>query len=256
MPLSRGGSSDLGARLGGRMRAQQGGQIGATLGAAIGGITLGYIRYGNRWTTPRQPILFGSAGALRLGAVIGLPLGALIGVGVQRGLHALHVDNRVGDAEARQKTVRRSGRLALIFLGVVVVFALPAFAGVFFAQVVVLVAVRPDGPWPEHHPRPGRPARPLGFVLVSPSAPIRWTAHIDEAEYGIAQWSWWAAVPFAILLAMAFGAFLGLPILGIRGEHLAIATLGFGEIIRLLVASDLLLPILGGPRGIVNIPSR
>jgi branched-chain amino acid transport system permease protein len=61
-------------------------------------------------------------------------------------------------------------------------------------------------------------------------------------------------VPFAILLAMAFGAILGLPILGIRGDYLAIATLGFGEIIRLLVASDLLLPILGGPRGIVNIP--
>ena len=52
----------------------------------------------------------------------------------------------------------------------------------------------------------------------------------------------------------AFGAFLGLPILGIRGDYLAIATLGFGEIIRILAGSDLLKPLLGGPRGIINIP--
>jgi branched-chain amino acid transport system permease protein len=53
---------------------------------------------------------------------------------------------------------------------------------------------------------------------------------------------------------MTFGAFLGLPILGIRGDYLAIATMGFGEIIRILAGSDLLKPLLGGPRGIVNIP--
>ena len=45
-----------------------------------------------------------------------------------------------------------------------------------------------------------------------------------------------------------------MPILSIRGDYLAIATLGFGEIIRLLAGSDVLKPVLGGPRGIVNIP--
>jgi branched-chain amino acid transport system permease protein len=53
---------------------------------------------------------------------------------------------------------------------------------------------------------------------------------------------------------MAFGIFLGLPILGIRGDYLAIATLGFGEIVAILVESDLLKPWLGGPQGIQNIP--
>jgi branched-chain amino acid transport system permease protein len=53
---------------------------------------------------------------------------------------------------------------------------------------------------------------------------------------------------------MLFGAFLGLPILGIRGDYLAIATLGFGEIIRILAGSDLLKSVLGGPRGVINIP--
>ena len=61
-------------------------------------------------------------------------------------------------------------------------------------------------------------------------------------------------VPVAVALSMLFGAFLGLPILGIRGDYLAIATLGFGEIIRILAGSDLMKPLLGGPRGITGIP--
>jgi branched-chain amino acid transport system permease protein len=61
-------------------------------------------------------------------------------------------------------------------------------------------------------------------------------------------------VPFSVVIAMLFGAFFGLPILGIRGDYLAIATLGFGEIIRILAGSDLLKTWLGGPQGIINIP--
>ena len=61
-------------------------------------------------------------------------------------------------------------------------------------------------------------------------------------------------MPFAILLAMAIRRrCLGCPSCGIRGDYLAIATLGFGEIIRILVASTCSCPSLGGPRGIVNL---
>ena len=42
--------------------------------------------------------------------------------------------------------------------------------------------------------------------------------------------------------------------LRVRGDYLAIATLGLGEIIRVLVLSDMLRPLLGGAQGIVNIP--
>ena len=61
-------------------------------------------------------------------------------------------------------------------------------------------------------------------------------------------------MPIAVGVAFLFGAFLGLPILGVRGDYLAIATLGFGEIIRILAVSDLLRPWLGGPQGITNVP--
>jgi branched-chain amino acid transport system permease protein len=247
-------SWDIGANIGNRMKARRGGQIGALLGAVIGGIALGYIGTAIGGTIEDGTVLVGSAGAL-IGAVIGLPVGALIGVGIQRGLHAIHVDERVAAMpEARQRTVRRSGRLALIFLAVVVVFALPAFAGVFFAQVVVLVALYVLMGLGLNITLGLAGLLDLGFVAFFAVGAYTVGLLTSTAEYGIAQWSWWAAVPVAILVAMIFGAVLGLPILGIRGDYLAIATLGFGEIIRLLVASDLMLPILGGPRGIVNIP--
>lgn len=94
----------------------------------------------------------------------------------------------------------------------------------------------------------------LGFVAFYAVGAYTVALLTSTAEYGIAGWSFWQAVPFAVILAMLFAVFLGLPILRIRGDYLAIATLGFGEIIRLLAGSDLLKPILGGPRGIVNIP--
>ena len=64
----------------------------------------------------------------------------------------------------------------------------------------------------------------------------------------------WLALPFALLIAILFGFVLGIPVLKIRGDYLAIVTLGFGEIIRLLAQSDFLKPFLGGSQGILSIP--
>jgi branched-chain amino acid transport system permease protein len=94
----------------------------------------------------------------------------------------------------------------------------------------------------------------LGFVAFFAVGAYTVALLTSTAEFGLADWPFWAAIPFAVLFAMLFGAVLGLPILGIRGDYLAIATLGFGEIIRILVGSDLLKPWLGGPRGILNVP--
>jgi branched-chain amino acid transport system permease protein len=66
--------------------------------------------------------------------------------------------------------------------------------------------------------------------------------------------SFWTAVPIAVLISLAAGVILGVPVLRIRGDYLAIATLGFGEIIRLLVLSDFLRPWLGGSQGVLGIP--
>tara|TARA_R110000868_G_scaffold14120_4_gene65972 strand:- start:3294 stop:4538 length:1245 start_codon:yes stop_codon:yes gene_type:complete len=47
--------------------------------------------------------------------------------------------------------------------------------------------------------------------------------------------SFWEALPFCALLAALFGAILGFPVLKMHGDYLAIVTLGFGEIIRLIL---------------------
>jgi branched-chain amino acid transport system permease protein len=62
--------------------------------------------------------------------------------------------------------------------------------------------------------------------------------------------TYWEALPVALLGAVLSGVILGLPVLKMRGDYLAIVTLGFGEIVRLLVLSDWLRPWLGGPEGI------
>jgi branched-chain amino acid transport system permease protein len=64
----------------------------------------------------------------------------------------------------------------------------------------------------------------------------------------------WGALPFAALMATLWGFILGVPVLGMRGDYLAIVTLGFGEIIRLVALSDWLKPFIGGSNGITLIP--
>jgi len=67
-----------------------------------------------------------------------------------------------------------------------------------------------------------------------------------------AGWSFWQALPLAGAAAALFGFVLGFPVLRLRGDYLAIVTLGFGEIIRLLLVN--LTEWTGGPDGISSIP--
>jgi branched-chain amino acid transport system permease protein len=64
--------------------------------------------------------------------------------------------------------------------------------------------------------------------------------------------SFWVCLPIAGLAAAAFGFILGFPVLRLRGDYLAIVTLGFGEIIRLFLRN--LTDLTGGPNGISSIP--
>ncbi len=66
-------------------------------------------------------------------------------------------------------------------------------------------------------------------------------------------WSFWQALPFAVGMAVLWGIMLGVPVLRMRGDYLAIVTLGFGEIIRVLALSNFLQPSIGGAQGILGI---
>jgi len=62
----------------------------------------------------------------------------------------------------------------------------------------------------------------------------------------------WTALPIGAILAAAFGIVLGFPVLRLRGDYLAIVTLGFGEIIRLILENWN--EFSQGPSGISGIP--
>jgi len=64
-------------------------------------------------------------------------------------------------------------------------------------------------------------------------------------------WTFWEIFPTAIVLSALAGLILGAPTLRLRGDYLAIVTLGFGEIIRITANNT---AYVGGPRGISDIP--
>jgi branched-chain amino acid transport system permease protein len=61
----------------------------------------------------------------------------------------------------------------------------------------------------------------------------------------------WEVMPIGIILAMIAGVLLGIPTLRLRGDYLAIVTLGFGEIVRLVLLNS---TWSKGPNGIANVP--
>jgi branched-chain amino acid transport system permease protein len=80
-------------------------------------------------------------------------------------------------------------------------------------------------------------------------------ALLTPSEYGLVHLSFWTALPFSVLAAVFAGVILGIPVLKMRGDYLAIVTLGFGEMIRILALSDFLAPAIGGAQGILKIPN-
>lgn len=76
---------------------------------------------------------------------------------------------------------------------------------------------------------------------------------LTSTGLGFFNLTFWEALPFALLMGVFSGVVLGLPVLRMRGDYLAIVTLGFGEIVRLIVLSDWLRPYLGGTQGIQSI---
>ena len=63
-----------------------------------------------------------------------------------------------------------------------------------------------------------------------------------------------ASLPFVMVAAAIAGILVATPVLRMRGDYLAIVTLGFGEIARILLNSEWLAPYFGGAQGITNIP--
>jgi branched-chain amino acid transport system permease protein len=91
-----------------------------------------------------------------------------------------------------------------------------------------------------------------GFMAVG-----AYTAALTTTSLGLQRGDFWSfpglllALIFGGLMAAIFGLMVGIPTLRLKGDYLAITTLGFGEIIRVIVQN---LDFLGGARGFTGIP--
>ncbi|MGE0259257.1 MAG: high-affinity branched-chain amino acid ABC transporter permease LivM [Alphaproteobacteria bacterium] len=83
----------------------------------------------------------------------------------------------------------------------------------------------------------------LGYVAFY--AVGAYTFALLAQNYGF---GFWEALPFSGVMAALFGILLGFPVLRLRGDYLAIVTLGFGEIVRLVLLNWA--PVTGGPNGL------
>ncbi|MGV0812741.1 branched-chain amino acid ABC transporter permease [Mycolicibacterium boenickei] len=85
-------------------------------------------------------------------------------------------------------------------------------------------------------------------LLTSPDSP--WNK-VGADGFFSKDWAWLSCVPLAMAVTALAGLILGTPTLRLRGDYLAIVTLGFGEIIRLL--ADNLSDITNGSRGLNQV---
>ncbi|HYM52736.1 MAG TPA: leucine/isoleucine/valine transporter permease subunit [Candidatus Dormibacteraeota bacterium] len=165
------------------------------------------------------------------------------------------VRSRVQRAAAGTDAGQRSTiRAVLIVLLIGALLYLPEVVGTFFSQVLVSVGLYVLLGLGLNIVVGYAGLLDLGYVAffaVGSYLTALLTSPLSSLGLGL---PFWVALPIVIVGAAVTGLLIGAPVLRLRGDYLAIVTLGFGEIARLLFLSDALKPWLGGTQGILAIP--
>ncbi|MGW8318328.1 MAG: branched-chain amino acid ABC transporter permease [Candidatus Promineifilaceae bacterium] len=194
-------------------------------------------------------VLFGSKGIQPAVAVVAFVLAAAWTAVWDAWLGQRYRARRDALSVKQQTTVRRGS----IALGIIIVLLLPSVLGVYLSEVLDVVGIFVLMGLGLNIVVGFAGLLDLGYVAFFAIGAYTMGLLTSQGELGIANFSFWAALPFSILAAVFFGIILGVPVLRMRGDYLAIVTLGFGEIIRVLAASDLLKSYIGGAQGILQI---
>jgi branched-chain amino acid transport system permease protein len=143
---------------------------------------------------------------------------------------------------------------------IIILVAFPIFAGSYIGQVMMLVSLFVLMGMGLNIEVGLAGLLDMGFVAFFAVGAYAMAILTANSEYALANYTFfpalnfWAALPLAVLAATVIGVLFGLPVLSVKGDYLAVATLGLGEIVRVLVISDAAKPILGGAQGILQIP--
>jgi len=200
--------------------------------------------------TAISDFVYKSHGLTEAAAILFLVVGAVAAILWQP---ANDLVRRTVDA-APVESRRRIRRWAIGVL-VVAVLILPQVSGTFLAQVAVLVGLYMLLALGLNIVVGYAGLLDLGYVaFFAVGAYLTALLTSPNSSLGIGL-PFFVALPIVMLGAGMTGLLIGAPVLRLRGDYLAIVTLGFGEIARVLFESDALQPWLGGVQGILGIPS-
>lgn len=181
-------------------------------------------------------------------------------VAVLVGVFALYaaVERKRGEFRQRFEALaprsRRQVGIAGITVALLVLAALPSILGPFLSEVLNLVGIFLLMALGLNIVVGYAGLLDLGYVAFFAVGAYTTSVLTSSAAPGFApELTFWTALPFVVLAAAMAGVIVGTPVLRMRGDYLAIVTLGFGEIARLLLLSDWLKPALGGAQGITRV---
>ncbi len=150
-------------------------------------------------------------------------------------------------------TSKKVVQVLFLLLALIILLTLPQILGLFLSEVLTIVGLYVLLGLGLNIVVGYAGLLDLGYVAFFAIGAYS-VALLTSPELGFMNLTFWQALPLAIACGVFAGVLLGIPVLKMRGDYLAIATLGFGEIIRILVLSDFLRPWLGGAQGIGKIP--
>jgi len=148
----------------------------------------------------------------------------------------------------------RGGDIGAVVVFVLIAIVIPYFTNAFVAQVMLLVGLYALMGMGLNLELGLAGLLDLGFVAFFAIGAYAMALLSADAPIAIARLTFWEALPIATICAALGGFVFGLPVLRVRGDYLALATLGLGEIVRILVVSDFMASTLGGAQGIVAVP--
>ncbi len=188
--------------------------------------------------------------ALKLEAAVAIVVVVAAGVALW-----MRIRDRVVGRFERLPTAQRVGiRMTGITLGALVLLLFPLVAGNFIGQVFMFVGLYVLMGMGLNLEVGLAGLLDLGFVAFFAVGAYTTALLTADSPHALAQLSYWQALPIVVLVSLVVGVLFGVPVLKIRGDYLAVATLGLGEIVRVLVLSDMAAPLLAGAQGVLNIP--
>jgi branched-chain amino acid transport system permease protein len=203
----------------------------------------------SRVTKPLHDLLYTWSGLTLRGAVIIFLVAAV--VVLLWHLNRQRIETALGGLKPATQRHIRWGYMAA---GALLVALFPMFAGNFIGQVLLSVGLFTLMGMGLNLEVGLAGLLDLGFVAFYAVGAYTTALLMADSPYALAHLSFWQAMPIAVLVSVIVGVIFGIPVLKIRGDYLAVATLALGEIVRVIVLSDAAAPLLAGAEGILQIP--